>query len=306
MKEILRVFVQPFSHKKREFEKWISDVEALGVEIDRGRWVGISDAVDVIMAPDDSRPIALCEAAVREGVLKKWQRSNIEQSYTSVEIASSKLFSFVHVGRSINIPQGKDDILGISHITTYDLRDACSECGSGAVQQSGLHVPASELKKCGSFASLFIVSNEFVMTSKSLLDDLAISCRESIESRTVIMSGSSKGERWDQLDPSWTFPIEACSERRYSRIGCAECGAIRLQQDDLLGGGQIIVKEHMLSRLKLPPVMLSPYWDGVVERFEDGRLISVPSRRMWFRADLAHHLSRARIRGLELTPLLSV
>jgi hypothetical protein len=309
MTEELSIFVMPTdSGSQRDFAAFTKLLEDRGYRVDRNRWKAIHRGVDVYARPDDDEIQRSLDKAVEADIVSRWERASLVRHYTPDEIATAPLFSFVHVGRHINLPMGPGGVSGVSSIVEISLDRACGQCGCGAHQVGPLHVSGAELNKTSGFASLFIGSNEFVMIDEQVGRAMA-SITQLVPQRDIALLGRITPKAgWKQLAPDFELPLKACREQRYVRRSCGRCRCVRLDlpPDELATAGYFMVDRAVIERLELPPVMLAPYWDGDVERFDDGRLISVPARRIWFRGDIGRALMAMKIRGLELTPVLAV
>ncbi|MBY0261927.1 MAG: hypothetical protein K2Q20_06265 [Phycisphaerales bacterium] len=308
MFETLEIFVVP-QKDKRAFNKWLKELESKGYKVDRDYWKSLHDAVNVdipVDSPDDLEPF---KQAAEDGIIKRWRRSQIKQHFTQSEIASAPLFGFVYVGRDMRVPQGKDLVAGISHFVEYDTSFACVTCGAWAKQCGPLRILGSELNQAARLSNITIVSNSFDLVPAKTLEQISQVVKAKLPLRPIEVAGKVKlKEEWWQLDPDFELPIEVCQEMRYVRIVCQACGVVRLDGvpgDELLGG-YFTVKSAKLRQYDLPPAMLEPYWNGDIKRYQDGRLISTPSRRIWLRGDVGRALLKLKIRGLSLSPILAV
>jgi hypothetical protein len=262
--------------------------------------------VDVCIAlPSDSWRAAL-HAAATEGVISPdWSEEQIRQVYAPDEIAQAPAFRLFHTGRNLLTSRGEDPIHGVCHITSVDLSAACDHCGAGARQAGPLVFPPSELNKSGRFASDWHAGMAFFLATESLLSELEQTGQSVRPLRPVEASGrTSAKEQWWQLDSELAIPLSCVQEARFARKSCPGCGAIRLEAEGDAFGGYFRIIRSQWGDLRPPPIFRSPFWDGVLERFQDGRVVSFPQRELWLRGDFARSVNSANVPGIELMPVV--
>lgn len=307
MQEVLRVFAYPAKGHERVYQAWLKSLESRGLRVDRERWRKLHAGVDVFIRPDNPGELEPFEIAKASGFLDEFQPGVVEQIYERGEFETAPMFSFVHVGRCIEFARGRDNRAGICHFVDFDANDACATCGAHAEQSGPLRLLTSELNKAGKWASLAIIANDFHLITQSLLDQLQDECRELLPVREVVQIGKSKPkERWWQLDPTHVMPTEFTRCIGYGVTRCKRCDAAQLRSEGKhVRQMSFTVKSEAFSTSRTPALVLSPFWtvDHIL-RFDDGRLKSVPSRRIWLRGDLGRAILKLKIRGLQLTPIL--
>jgi len=256
---------------------------------------------------DDSWRRELEEATSKGDIEEGWRSDWLDQEFSEEEIASAEVFSIIHVGVDLNILTGRDRVTGVCHLTDVDTSTACARCGAGARPGGPVRLLASQLNRARRFASIDIGGSEFYFIADSLAEDLTEARGETLPLRCVRAIGKQVArEGWSQIVPEFVVPIDAVREKRIERAECAECGAVRRHADTGPGhsGGHYVLLQEKLSLIDLPPVMLNPFWEGNLNLFPDGRVISYPNRRMWIRGDFARELMSRKIDGLHVTPIL--
>ncbi|HZW11066.1 MAG TPA: hypothetical protein VFF69_14285 [Phycisphaerales bacterium] len=239
-------------------------------------------------------------------VTSDWHANFIQDVYSPVDFAHAPLFGIIHTGRDIDFPMGRDDIASVTHIMDVDQSDACAACGAGTRQNCPLRLPASDLNKAGKCASIWIGDNAFFMLTEQLAGELSEECSDELPLLEIETIGKIKlKERWLQIVPEFVVPESAIVERRVKRIECPECGAVRGEAlPGPISGVCFTARESALNKVRLPAASLCPVWEGGIERFPDGRIISYPERRLWLRGDLGRALAKKKIRDLELVPII--
>ncbi len=229
----------------------------------------------------------------------------IVQVYDKSDVETAPLLAPTHSGRCIAFPVGRDPLAGICHVVDVDEVGACTQCHAGVRQRGKLRVPASELNKAGSLASIQIGANVFWLLSTPLVEHLEGACGATLPRREVECIGkAAPKERWWQLDPDWCLPFDSVRVHRFAVLRCERCGARRLGEARPLPKGYLTVVRRELVNVQLPPVMRSPLYGGELSRLPDGRVVRCPEQEVWLRSDVALALASKRVRGLELTPLM--
>ncbi|HMN42454.1 MAG TPA: hypothetical protein PKE29_16560 [Phycisphaerales bacterium] len=306
MQELLRVSLWAPDRRPVEFEKFIVHFARLGYEPEDGPtpfghcrtfWIPTTDRAW-------KREV---QSAVKAGaVAPNWSADWIEYRYTDEEVATAPLFDVVHVGRCIDFPLHGDKIARVCHITDVNADRACTRCGVGARQSAPLRLAAAELNKAGRLASIWLGSNTFWMVSDDLLRkaERAVECRIPVQPVTTIGKAKPK-HRWWQLMPSWAPPTTAISVSKTRVQTCKTCktSTLNFGRPKILGNFSTASK-RVLERLRVPPILCSPFWEGDLDRTPDGRIAFFPSQRLMLRGDLARFLKNEGIRGLDVTPVV--
>jgi hypothetical protein len=305
MIEVYFVQVYAPAPKSRAFARLLEHWKELSYRIESESG---APRFEIIVPVEDTKWRREMKEACAAGLIDdEWRAGYIRQEYTTEEVALAPLFSISHVGRHLKISTGRDHRSGLCHITTVEATGACPKCGAGATQSGPLRIPSAELNKAGRLASLMFGAKSFFMIPRSMVERIEEAVSDKLPLREVETIGSAKAkERWWQLDPKEVVPLGAVQERRYVRVVCPECGAVRLESLNVDGpyGGHFTLRKQSQTGKKLQPVVLQPFWDGDLTRFPDGRIKSIPHRRVWLRGDVARLLAEMKINGLDLTPII--
>ncbi|QDV91411.1 hypothetical protein RAS2_25100 [Phycisphaerae bacterium RAS2] len=140
----------------------------------------------------DPRLQALRDTLKRNGI--KWSE-RIEHIYTDAEL---RAFPYLR----LTVDRKEIDPSGPSHGTTYDLSNACPQCGCGAVQTSPFYAPAKSLPRTG----LLCASNTEVFVAEKLADAFRRAEVTGLELRQVLSAREHEALPWWQIIPRFTMP----------------------------------------------------------------------------------------------------
>jgi predicted nucleic-acid-binding Zn-ribbon protein len=246
------------------------------------------------------------EALVRRGDIEPdWYVKQIEQRFTKDEVASAPLFWPIHTGKTPDVPNSKDGRWDLTCVTRVDGSRICNKCGVGGVVASPLRIPAGSLNKLSKFARLDVQHDQFLLISEELAESLSSETGADLPLKEIEATGGGRLKmKWFQLDPQVAVPVEAIRDVRFVRKPCPKCGAIFIEQPTLTLDTYHTIEKRVLDRRPLPPVVNSPFWEGSLDRAEDGTVRVMPWRRVWFRGDLGRVLMRMKVPRLELTPII--
>lgn len=140
---------------------------------------------------DPQLELLLCTLRA-EGI--KWSE-RIEHIYSDAELRSFPLLV-------LGVNRKEIDPYGPSHGTTYDLSNACPQCGSGAVQTSPFYAPAKSFPKSG----MICYASTEVFAAEALADGLRRAETTGLELRQVQSSRDNVPLPWWQMIPRSTMP----------------------------------------------------------------------------------------------------
>lgn len=304
MIERRRIIITPNPKANRVLQTWVESARALGYELATS-YLG-QRFLDLLVPVSDSAWRTELLKAVESGAVDDdWMEDGIIQTYSPKEMRTAPLYFPIHTGVDIQFPQGSDRKAGVCHLCTVDDSAACGECGAGVRQAGPIRLPASELNRCRVMASIWLGPNVIWMLTERVITDIEVACGVSVPRREVETTGSaSTKEKWWQLVPEWSVPGDEIAEHRSARRVCGQCGAVWLDAGDDVPGMYFTASRSAWGDRLVPPIVRSPFWDGQLNRFENGRVIHFPEQAMWLRGDVARLLAARKIQGLDLCPII--
>jgi hypothetical protein len=304
MLELRRIVIAKEASAVPLLQAWSKSMEVHGYQVETS-YLG-QRFLDLLVPMTDRAWRSRLRKAVESGAVEAdWMEDSIIQRYSAEEVRAAPLFQPIHAGRSIEFPQGRDRKAGVCQLVSVDESAACGGCGAGVRQEGEIRVPAAEIDKCGSMASIWLGPNVFWMLADRVVKALEAVCGEPIPRREVVTTGKATArERWWQLLPESSVLEGGIKEHRSARRVCSQCGAVWLSVVDGPPGRHFTARQAAWCEKVVPPVVRSPFWEGELTRFDDGRVKHFPERALWFRGDVARHLAAEKIRGLDLHPII--
>ncbi len=299
MREFRNYIVRSAKGKDSAFAKWTAGLERSGLRLSQR----LSKTSREIHAPIDHDLKPLLDDAVAAGTIHpEWWIEKIVQEWTQEEQATAPFFRPIHTGHEIEFKVGRDGVAGVGHLFDVDASHVCSTCGAGARQAGPIRLAASELNKCGKIGSIWLPSNTVWLIADSLRTEIEQACNVELACREVEPAGKAKPkERWWQLSPMQRIPAAWVIDHHARRSCCDQCGELSLEADEIPGSYPTIA--HAANVDELPPIVGSHDIEGEFTTAKSGTILGFPAPNLWLRADVAHALRAAKVRGLDLIPI---